>query len=124
MKFSGRTTSNDKSSQRKGIKLQPQSNKLIIRNLPFEASKQELRELFRPFGQVKRVTIPRKMGNGANTAGTSRGFGFIEYMSKQDAQRAMESLQNTHLYGRHLVLEYAKDEKPKTTTDDILEMFE
>lgn len=36
----------------------------------------------------------------------------MEYVSKDEAKKAMESLRHTHLYGRHLVLEYAtKDEK-------------
>ncbi len=44
--------------------------------------------------------------------GNSRGFCFVEYVSKDEAKKAMESLRHTHLYGRHLVLEYAtKDEK-------------
>jgi multiple RNA-binding domain-containing protein 1 len=60
---------------------------------------------------VKRVTIPKKMGNNFTLAGKSRGFGFVEFISKVDAQRAKEALQSTHLYGRHLVLEYAKDER-------------
>lgn len=42
--------------------------------------------------------------------GKHRGFAFIEYLSKQDAAKAMEALGNTHLYGRHLVLEWAAEE--------------
>lgn len=35
--------------------------------------------------------------------GNHRGFAFVEYVTKQEAQNAIEALSNTHLYGRHLV---------------------
>ncbi|KAK9224776.1 hypothetical protein WN943_009814 [Citrus x changshan-huyou] len=38
-----------------------------------------------------------------------RDFAFVEYVTKQEAQNALEALSNTHLYGRHLVLERAKE---------------
>ncbi|KAL9175572.1 hypothetical protein ABFS82_02G119500 [Erythranthe guttata] len=41
--------------------------------------------------------------------GKHRGFAFIEYMTKQEARNALEALSNTHLYGRHLVLERVKE---------------
>lgn len=43
--------------------------------------------------------------------GKHRGFAFVEYLSKADASKAMEALGNTHLYGRHLVLEWAAEEQ-------------
>jgi multiple RNA-binding domain-containing protein 1 len=58
------------------------------------------------FGQVKRVTIPKKAD------GRSRGFAFVEFLTKQEAKSALEALAHTHLYGRHLVLDYAaQDDK-------------
>lgn len=42
--------------------------------------------------------------------GTHRGFGFIHFLTKQEAKSAMESLCNTHFYGRHLVLDWAKED--------------
>ncbi|KAH9790131.1 hypothetical protein KPL71_003293 [Citrus sinensis] len=41
--------------------------------------------------------------------GNHRGFAFVEYVTKQEAQNALEALSNTHLYGRHLVMERAKE---------------
>ena len=81
------------------------SNKLLVRNVPFEASKKELRELFEAFGQLKTLRIPKKFD------GSHRGFAFVEFVSKAEAAKAMESLDGTHLYGRHLVLGYAKKEE-------------
>ncbi|GAY42271.1 hypothetical protein CUMW_065530, partial [Citrus unshiu] len=33
-----------------------------------------------------------------------RDFAFVEYVTKQEAQNALEALSNTHLYGRHLII--------------------
>ncbi|XAR56187.1 hypothetical protein NMG60_11036565 [Bertholletia excelsa] len=78
------------------------STKLIVRNVAFEATERDLRQLFSPFGQIKSLRLPMRFGN-------HRGFGFVEYVTKQEAQNAFQALSNTHLYGRHLVLERAKE---------------
>eukprot|EP00461_Guttulinopsis_vulgaris_P003738 UN03739 len=39
------------------------NNKIIVRNIPFEANVKEIRETFQSFGQVKRCTLPRKVGS-------------------------------------------------------------
>ncbi|KAJ1420817.1 hypothetical protein B484DRAFT_452942 [Ochromonadaceae sp. CCMP2298] len=81
-----------------------ESNKLIVRNVAFQASKTEIRDLFAVYGAVKRVRIPKKMG------GEHRGFAFVDFSTSQEAAQAMAALKNTHLYGRHLVLEWADEE--------------
>ncbi|KAL5978751.1 hypothetical protein ACLOJK_029868 [Asimina triloba] len=78
--------------------------KLIVRNVAFEATQKELRQLFSPFGQIKSLRLPMKFGG-------HRGFAFVEYVTKQEAQNAMQALSSTHLYGRHLVLEQAKEKE-------------
>jgi multiple RNA-binding domain-containing protein 1 len=86
------------------------TTKIIVKNLAFEATKKELRELFATFGQVKSCRIPRKFD------GTHRGFGFVDFLTKQEAKNAFEALQSSHFYGRHLVLKWA-------TEEDSLEMI-
>ncbi|XP_059446252.1 multiple RNA-binding domain-containing protein 1 [Corylus avellana] len=78
------------------------STKLLVRNVAFEATKKDLRELFSPFGQIKSLRLPNKFGN-------HRGFAFVEYVTKQEAANALQALSSTHLYGRHLVLDRAKE---------------
>lgn len=78
------------------------STKLLVRNVAFEATEKDLRKLFSPFGKIKSLRLPMKFGN-------HRGFAFVEYVTKQEAQNALQALANTHLYGRHLVLERAKE---------------
>ncbi len=80
------------------------NNKIIVRNLAFQATKHELHALFAAFGSVKKVRIPKKMG------GDHRGFAFVDFSTAQEAATAVASLKDTHLYGRHLVIEYAQEE--------------
>ena len=88
------------------------NNKLLIKNLAFEANKEELRKLFKVYGQVKNLRLPSKID------GTHRGFAFIEFMSHEEAQKAFKELQNTHFYGRKIVIEWAKQEN---TIEEIRE---
>ncbi|XP_048228729.1 multiple RNA-binding domain-containing protein 1 isoform X2 [Ricinus communis] len=87
---------------RKNVEKDKSSTKLLVRNVAFEATEKDLRQLFSPFGQIKRLRLPVKFGN-------HRGFAFVEYVTKQEAQNALQALSSTHLYGRHLVLERAKE---------------
>lgn len=90
--------------------------KLIARNIAFQASAKEVRELFNTFGQVRTLRLPKKF-NGAH-----RGFAFVDFVSAHEACRAFHALKTTHFYGRHLVLEWAaaNDEldvgEPKNST--------
>jgi multiple RNA-binding domain-containing protein 1 len=61
---------------------------------------------------------------GANDS-SHRGFGFVEYLTKTDARRAFDELvHSTHLYGRRLVLEWAKsDESLGELRDKTLDHF-
>ena len=81
----------------------PATPKLLVRNIPFQATKQELKALFKPFGILKSVRLPRKFD------GSHRGFAFVEFTTRQEAAQASRSLAAAHLYGRHVVIESAKD---------------
>jgi multiple RNA-binding domain-containing protein 1 len=78
--------------------------KIIIKNLPFEASKKDIRALFGHYGTLRTVRVPKKFG------GATRGFAFAEFVTSREAEGAMEALKDTHLLGRRLVLEYAAQE--------------
>ncbi|CAN1846245.1 Multiple RNA-binding domain-containing protein 1 [Linum perenne] len=80
------------------------STKLLVRNVAFEATEKDLRQLFSPFGQIKSLRLPKKLGTKQH-----RGFAFVEFVTKQETQNAMDALSSTHLYGRHLNLTRAKE---------------
>ena len=110
LKLSHRTklATGDKSGRKSAKKREQKSAKIMVRNIPFEATLKEVRELFQAFGQLKTVRLPKKMAS----MGRHRGFGFVEFMTKEDARRAFESLcYSTHLYGRRLVLEWAEGDE-------------
>ncbi|KAH3732884.1 sel1 repeat family protein [Pelomyxa schiedti] len=80
----------------------PKSPKIIIRNVAFQATEKELTDLVGAIAQVKSVRLPRKFD------GSHRGFAFVEFLSTAEASTAVEALKDTHFYGRHLSIEYAK----------------
>uniref|UniRef100_A0AAY4C4Y6 Probable RNA-binding protein 19 n=1 Tax=Denticeps clupeoides TaxID=299321 RepID=A0AAY4C4Y6_9TELE len=84
------------------------TSKILVRNIPFQATVKEVRELFCTFGELKTVRMPKK----ASGTGSHRGFGFVDFLTKQDAKKAFKALcHSTHLYGRRLVLEWADTEE-------------
>ncbi|KAK6440143.1 Multiple RNA-binding domain-containing protein 1 [Oleoguttula sp. CCFEE 5521] len=80
------------------------STKVVVKNLPFEATKKDVRALFGAYGQLRSVRVPKKMDNGA------RGFAFAEFATPKDAENAIEALKDTHLLGRRLVLDFATED--------------
>ena len=89
--------------------------KITVRNVPFQASRKELLQLFGAYGQLKKVRLPKKYD------GNHRGFAFVEFLTSQEASNAMDALARTHLYGRHLVLEWAEDKNDMGTLRDKAE---
>lgn len=85
------------------LKSEKKSTKLMVRNVPFQASRTEILQLFGSFGQLKTVRLPKKFDGG------HRGFAFVEFTSVKEAQNAMKTLSQTHLYGRHLVIEWSNE---------------
>ncbi|KAL8832773.1 MAG: hypothetical protein Q9191_000043 [Dirinaria sp. TL-2023a] len=78
--------------------------KIIIKNLPFEASKKQVRSLFSPYGQLRSIRLPKKFDS------SSRGFAFAEFITAKEAENAMDSLKDTHLLGRKLVLDFTAED--------------
>uniref|UniRef100_A0A6Q2XXT9 Probable RNA-binding protein 19 n=1 Tax=Esox lucius TaxID=8010 RepID=A0A6Q2XXT9_ESOLU len=96
-------------SRKKQAEKKQTSSKILVRNVPFQATVREIRELFCTFGELKTVRLPKKV-SGTGT-GAHRGFGFVDFLTKQDAKKAFSALcHSTHLYGRRLVLEWADAE--------------
>ncbi|KAL2868818.1 RNA-binding ribosome biosynthesis protein MRD1 [Aspergillus lucknowensis] len=85
-------------------KVAARRTKIIIKNLPFQATKKDIRSLFGAYGQLRSVRVPQKFDRSA------RGFGFADFVSAREAENAMDALKNTHLLGRRLVLEFANEE--------------
>lgn len=81
----------------------PASDKLVIKNLPFQTNKQELTSLIKGIVNAKSIRLPQK------TDGSLKGFAFVQFASIDECKTAYEALQNLHFYGRKLVLEFGKE---------------
>ncbi|KAK8671788.1 hypothetical protein V6N13_038373 [Hibiscus sabdariffa] len=62
-------------------------NSVRVTNLSEDTREPDLHELFRPFGAVTRVYVAMDQKTG-----TSRGFGFVNFVNREDAQRAINKL--------------------------------
>ena len=81
-------------------------SKIYVGNLPFSATEDAIRALFSQHGTVESVALPTDRDTGQK-----RGFGFVE-MSRQDAARAIQSLNGSDMEGRTLKVNEAQ-EKPR-----------
>jgi RNA recognition motif-containing protein len=79
------------------------SKKLYVGGLPYSVSDGQLSELFSPHGTVDsaRVITDRMTGR-------SKGFGFVEMSSQEEAESAIQSLNGTDLEGRSITVNEAK----------------
>jgi multiple RNA-binding domain-containing protein 1 len=103
--FNGRTLVIESSKvSRTAASSTKKQGKLIVRNLAFAASVADVRDLFGTFGPLKNVRVPKRYD------GRARGFAFVEYERPQDAASARRALGAAHLYGRHLVIDWAENE--------------
>lgn len=82
--------------------------KLYVGGLPYSVSDRSLEELFSEHGSVEsaRVITDRMTGR-------SRGFGFVEMASQEEAQAAIESLNGKQHDGRTLTVNEAKERAPR-----------
>ncbi|EJD05148.1 uncharacterized protein FOMMEDRAFT_18782 [Fomitiporia mediterranea MF3/22] len=106
VKFAGRGTEDqdhDKNNSSSSAKATSKTTKMIVKNLPFEATKSDLRSLFNTHGTLKSVRLPKKFNSH------SRGYAFLEFTTRLEAERVFGAMMHTHLLGRHLVLEWAED---------------
>ena len=85
-------------------KMAGRKTKIVIKNLPFEASKKDIRSLFGSYGQLRSVRVPKKFDS------STRGFAFADFITAREAANAMDALRDTHLLGRRLVLDFAAED--------------
>lgn len=82
--------------------------KLYVGNLPYSANDTTLREKFEECGTVdsSKVIMDRETGR-------SKGFGFIEMSSDEEAEEAISKFHGTDFNGRNMTVSEAKPMAPK-----------
>ena len=80
------------------------STRLYVGNLSFEATGDDLNEIFAQTGEVEEAIIVSRPGGGR-----PRGFGFVTMADEQDAAEAIRQLDGQELGGRPLRVNVAKE---------------
>ncbi len=83
--------------------------RIYVGNLSYETSENELREMFAPFGEIASLRIVTD-----RVSGRSKGFGFVEMASDEEAQAAMTGLNGKEIRGRAIVVNEARP-RPEAT---------
>ena len=80
--------------------------KLYVGSIPFQAKEEELKELFTAVGEVESVKIIKDAQTGQ-----SRGFGFVEMASEEDAVKAITELNGKEFMEKSLVVNEARPQR-------------
>lgn len=82
------------------------SSKLYVGNLSFQSTESEIEDLFSNYGTVSSVKIITDRDTGKN-----RGFAFVEMSSSEEAQNAIEGLNEKEAFGRNLRVNIAQEKE-------------
>ena len=81
---------------------------IYVGNLSFEVTDDDLQQLFAQHGEVKSASVVKD-----RFSGESRGFGFVEMPSKEEAMAAINALNGMDVKGRSIMVNEAKPKTPK-----------
>ena len=76
---------------------------IFVGNLPFRAEREDVSQLFAPFGEVLNCSLPLERDTGRK-----RGFAFVEMADQEIESTAIDGLQGTELMGRPLRINKAE----------------
>jgi RNA recognition motif-containing protein len=83
-------------------------SKLYVGSLPYSTTEQQLSELFGQHGSVQSAKVITD-----RFTGQSRGFGFVEMATDEEAQKAIAALNGAELGGRTLVVNEARPQEKR-----------
>jgi len=79
------------------------SKKLYVGNLPYSVTDESLEELAKPFGEVISAQVIQD-----KFSGRSKGFGFVEMANDEEAQKAIDELNEKDIEGRNITVNEAR----------------
>ena len=88
------------------------NQKICVGNLPYSTTDQELQELFANHGNVQSASVVTD-----RYTGRSRGFGFVEMGSAEEAQQVISALNGSDYGGRNLVVNEARPKESRPPGD-------
>ncbi len=89
------------------------NSKLYVGNLSFQLDEPKLEEVFAQYGSVKSVRIITD-----RETGRSRGFGFVEMETPEQAQETISSLDGSEVEGRNLRVNIAEEKGGNSRRDN------
>ena len=78
------------------------AKKLFVGNIDWNASDEDLQELFAQHGEVEEAIIIKD-----KFSGRSKGFGFVKFVNDEDADKALAELDGHDLKGREIAVKEA-----------------
>lgn len=84
-------------------------SKLYVGGLPYATTESQLTTLFATHGTVESARVIAD-----KFTGQSRGFGFVEMSTSEEAKAAITALNGTQLDGRSLTVNEAKPQEPRS----------
>ena len=88
------------------------SKKLYVGGLPYSTSENDLHDLFQEHGTVVSSVIISDRDSGR-----SKGFGFVEMSTQEEAQNAVSKLNGENLGGRSIVVNEARERAHRPATN-------
>ena len=82
--------------------------KLYVGNLPYSATESSLNDMFAQAGTVESVRIITDRDSGR-----SKGFGFVEMSTDEEAEKAIADLNGKEIEGRQLTVNEARPQEPR-----------
>ena len=83
-------------------------NKLYVGNLPYSFRDEDLQRLFSSHGQVSSAKVMMERDTGR-----SKGFGFVEYDTEEEAAKAIEMFNGKDFEGRRITVSEARPMEPR-----------
>lgn len=84
------------------------NKKLFVAGLSYDLTNDQLSQAFAQFGTVVSAQIITD-----RMSGRSKGFGFVEMATVEEAQAAIQGLNDTELAGRKIVVNEARPQEPR-----------
>jgi len=81
-----------------------ETNKLFVGNISWNLKWQDLKDIFKEYGEVAFVRIVTD-----RETGRSKGFGFVEFTNVEDAVAAKNAMDGQEVDGRELRIDFAQE---------------
>ena len=79
------------------------STKIFVGNLPYTVSDKDLSELFSPYGEISEAVVIKEKHSGR-----SKGFGFVTFINKESADKAVSEMNDKEFQGRSIKVSEAR----------------